>query len=130
MTGRGLLVWLVMLAAAVANGAFREMAITPRLGDSSGRVVSSIMLACIIIVIGRLLTPWLALQNSRAAWFTGLGWMGLTLAFEFLGGHFLFHTPWSQIVREYDIGQGRIWIIVPIATLLAPVLGFRPAGTR
>jgi len=44
----------------------------------------------------------------------------LTLAFEFLAGHYLFHNPWSRLLEDYDVARGRIWILVLFTTLLAP----------
>ena len=125
MVWRALVVWLAMLVAAVANGTFRELAITPRIGDHAARFVSSLVLAAIVLLIGQLLTPWIGLRTSRSAWRVGVAWVALTLAFEFVAGHFLFHTTWQQLAADYDLAHGRIWIVVIIATLLAPVLGYR-----
>jgi hypothetical protein len=52
----------------------------------------------------------------------GLGWMGLTLAFEFLAGHFLFKKRWSVLFADYNLADGRIWILVLVVLLLTPVL--------
>ena len=52
-------------------------------------------------------------------------WVALTLAFEFLAGHYLFHNPWDKLLADYDVWHGRIWPLVPIVTLLAPVIAYR-----
>ena len=38
----------------------------------------------------------------------GLTWLALTLAFEFLAGHYLFGSPWSKLLADYDVRHGRI----------------------
>jgi hypothetical protein len=52
----------------------------------------------------------------------GVLWVGLTLAFEFLAGHFLFRVPWSRLAADYNVARGRIWMLVLVATLVAPTL--------
>jgi len=52
-------------------------------------------------------------------------WVALTLAFEFLAGHYLFHNPWDKLLADYDVLHGRIWPLVLIVTLLAPVIAYR-----
>ena len=55
----------------------------------------------------------------------GAGWVVLTLAFEFLAGHYLFANSWERLLADYNVAQGRIWILVLITTLLAPVVVYR-----
>ena len=52
----------------------------------------------------------------------GVLWLAVTLAFEFLAGHYLFGDPWERLLAEYNVARGRLWVVVPITTLLAPVL--------
>lgn len=54
------------------------------------------------------------------AWAVGAGWVLLTVAFEFLAGHYLFGRPWAQLTADYDVLSGRIWPLVLVATLVAP----------
>jgi hypothetical protein len=48
----------------------------------------------------------------------------LTLAFEFLAGHYLFGHPWATLLADYNLARGRIWLLVLVATLLGPVLAY------
>jgi hypothetical protein len=54
--------------------------------------------------------------------------VALTLAFEFLAGHYLFGNPWSRLLEDYDVFRGRIWILVLITTAVAPRLCARMRG--
>jgi hypothetical protein len=47
-------------------------------------------------------------------------WLGLTLAFEFLVGHYAFGTSWNELLADYDILNGRLWLLVLVAALTAP----------
>jgi len=55
-------------------------------------------------------------------------WLLLTLAFEFGFGHYVFGKPWSVLLADYRLDQGRIWTLVPVITLLAPWLAGRWKG--
>ena len=46
-------------------------------------------------------------------------WLGiLVLAI----GHYLFGDSWDRLLADYNILRGRIWLLVPIVTLVAPLL--------
>ena len=51
-------------------------------------------------------------------------WLALTVSFEFLGGHFLFGQPWQRLLADYDLLDGRVWVLVLVVTALAPRLAF------
>ncbi|MBK8228497.1 MAG: hypothetical protein IPK70_15160 [Flavobacteriales bacterium] len=52
----------------------------------------------------------------------------MTLAFEFGAGHFLFKKPWSELLYDYNLAQGRIWSLLPIVTAMAPWLMAKARG--
>jgi hypothetical protein len=51
----------------------------------------------------------------------GMLWLALTLAFEFLVGHYVFRKPWTELIQDYDITRGRIWPLVLVMVLFAPL---------
>lgn len=119
---RPFLIWLAIVPVAIANGAFRTFALVPALGDNVAHVVSSVILSCLIVLIA-----WLGLRSESLtdAWRTGALWLLLTVLFEFVAGHWLFRHPWEKLLADYDITQGRVWVLVLLATLVAPVIAFR-----
>jgi hypothetical protein len=44
------------------------------------------------------------------------------VAFELLGGHYLFNRPWAVLLADFNLAAGRLWVLVLAATLLTPVL--------
>jgi hypothetical protein len=121
--------WLVILLVAFVNGGIREALIIPRTGDATGHVISTIMLCVAILVVCRLLIGWINPATARDSWRIGAMWLALTLAFEFLAGHYLFGTPWRGLLADYDILRGRVWVLVLVTTALAPWL-FAPKRGR
>ena len=125
MIPRALLLWLALLAGAFANGAFREILLVPRLGTARAHVASTAILAAIVLLLAYGGTRWVAPAGARQALAIGAMWVALTLAFEVLAGHYLFHRPWSVLLEDYDLTRGRVWIVIPLVTLLAPWLAWR-----
>lgn len=119
---RAALGWLLLLLLAVLNGAFRQAVLIPRIGESAGHIVSTLLLAVIIVGATRLLLPWIRAASARDAWVIGVLWLMLTIAFEFLGGRYLFGASWDELLAAYNLAEGHIWILIPITTLLAPVM--------
>jgi hypothetical protein len=122
LLGRVSIAWLVLLVAAVLNGAVRQAFLVEVMDEQAAHGVSTIILCLLIFGLGWLASPWLNLVSGREAWLAGGVWLVLTIAFEFLGGHYLFGAPWSGLLADYDLSRGRIWILVPIVTLLTPPL--------
>jgi hypothetical protein len=130
MFTRALVIWFVLLVVAVCNGALREAVIVPRTGSAAGRGISTLLLSAAILVLAWVSVPWIEPTRASDALLVGALWVALTLAFEFLGGHYLFGTPWPELLADYNVVKGRIWPLVLVTTLLAPWIAFRISGPR
>jgi len=119
---RALLAWLVLLALAVVNGAAREAWLIPRIGGLAGHAVSSLSLSALIFLLSWLTIGWINPATARDAFLIGLVWLTLTLAFEFLAGHYVFRKSWNELLADYDVLSGRMWVLVLVTTTLAPLL--------
>jgi hypothetical protein len=128
MLRRSFVVWLGLLVLAIANAGVREALITPSMGASAGHVISTITLCAAILLLTWLTIGWIRPHSSGDAWATGGLWFGLTAAFEFLGGHYLFGNSWSRLLEDYDVFRGRVWVLVLLTTALAPLLCARARG--
>lgn len=119
------LFWCALCAAAIANGAARELWLVPHLGAAAAHVASTLLL-CGVIWLAALLYARRkgATQSARGMWATGLYWTALTVAFEFLFGHYVAGRPWQWLLADYDITAGRVWVLVPVALALGPRLAW------
>ncbi|MBK8228495.1 MAG: hypothetical protein IPK70_15150 [Flavobacteriales bacterium] len=120
MWWKSLLFWFLLMALAIGNGTVRIKFIIPHTGLTMGLAISTVMLCALILVATWLGIRWLGPADAKQAWGIGLLWLAMTLAFEFGAGHFLFKKPWSELFYDYNIAQGRIWLLVPIVTAMAP----------
>lgn len=122
MIARAVVVWLGLALLASLNGAFRESVLVPRMSETAARAISTLMLSVVILIAALAAIGWISPAPHRDAWRIGVLWVALTLAFEFLAGHYLFRIPWRELTRDYNILQGRIWVLVLIVTAVAPAV--------
>jgi hypothetical protein len=113
-------IWCVLLVVASVNGAFREAVLIPRTGDVLGRVISTLLLSVFVIILAWLTIGWIGPRSAQDAWLVGVAWLLLTVTFEFLAGHYLFHNPWARLLEDYNVFRGRIWVLVLLTTVVAP----------
>lgn len=125
---RAFTVWGLLLVLAVLNGGVRDTWLTPRLGDTAGRALSSVLLSLLILLATWLTIRWIGPRTGGQALGLGALWLLLTLAFEFGAGRYAFGKSWSDLLADYDLSRGRIWILVLVVTLLAPGLAARLRG--
>ena len=124
---RALMVWCVLLLAAVANGGIREAVLVPRVGAATGHVLSSISLATIILVVTTATITWIGPANAAEARTIGIAWLLMTVAFEF-GFGLARGVTLQALLADYNILRGRIWLLVLVSTCLAPSLAARWRG--
>jgi hypothetical protein len=127
---RTVLIWFGLLILAILNGGFREAVLLPRLGRGLAQAVSTVMLSLLILALGWIAMPWIGPRTLQDAWTIGVLWVLLTLAFEFLAGHFFFGKPWEELLADYNLFAGRIWVMVLIVTLMTPIVAFTKRGLQ
>jgi hypothetical protein len=121
-------VWLGILLLANLNGAVREMWLIPAMGKIPGRALSTVALSVLVFLIAWLTVGWIRPVSTGDAMLIGLVWLLLTLGFEFLVGHYVFHKPWAELTEDYNVARGRIWPLVLVAVLFAPLWTARIKG--
>mgnify|MGYP006906720060 CR=1 FL=1 len=119
-----LLSWLPLPFLGVGNGIFREAVLKPRWGESVARPMSGITLIILIALYVLVLRRFRTVPSSDAL-VIGLTWVGLTIAFEFLFGYFVAKHTMAQLLANYDITTGNLWLVVVVWAGVAPYLLLR-----
>ena len=112
--------WIGMVIIAIMNGVIRDAVYGKSLGELTAHQISTFTL---IVLSGLYL--WLLglawnITSPGQAITIGLIWLALTVAFEFLFGHYVVKHPWDRLIHDYNILKGRIWILVLIWITIAP----------
>jgi hypothetical protein len=118
---RAVLAWLVLAAVMFANGAARALILEPRLGEHLARQIATG--TGVLMVFGFALVFVRRLEAPPGAELLKVGflWLALTLAFEF-GLGLATGASWETMLADYDVGQGRLWPLIPASALIAPWL--------
>jgi hypothetical protein len=124
MLFKAFIIWILLLILAVLNGAIRDLFISPRLGEQAGHVISTVILCATIFLVAWLSIRWIGADSGRDALLVGIQWVLLTIAFDFLAGHYLFGHTWERLLADYNLFRGRVWVFVLAANLLAPLWAF------
>jgi hypothetical protein len=116
------IVWFFFLMMAVVLGALRDRVVAPRLGiDRARRVMTLVLCLFIFLVTWLMVLSW----ENATAWTAigvGVGWTVATSIFECVMGRVVMKLTWSEIRADYHIFRGRLWPLVLLSTLTAPVL--------
>jgi hypothetical protein len=129
LAGRALAVWMAILVLAVFNGIVRESVLVPALGSGPGLFLSGLLLSCFILVVAFLALPWLGARSTRQLLLVGIGWVSLTLVFEFSFG-WLQGMNLDELLSAYTFEGGNIWPVVLLVTAVAPWLAARLRGMK
>jgi hypothetical protein len=114
-----------MVAIAIANGALRESWYGQHLSELTAHQISTLTA---VVLFGAYI--WFVVQfwspTSKAqAIAVGLLWLVMTIAFEFLFGHFVAGHTWERLLHDYNLLAGRVWPLVLVWVAVAPYLFFR-----
>ena len=55
----------------------------------------------------------------------GMVWLAMTVAFEFLFGHYVAKRPWRDLFLDYNLFAGRVWLVVLVWVTIAPYVFYQ-----
>ena len=114
--------WFGLLLIAMLNGALRDLVYKPLVGDLSSHQISvGVGILVFGVFIWYLGKRW-PLSSSSQTWIVGFLWLGMTVTFEFLFFHYARGVPWSILLHDYNLLEGRLWILVLVWVTIAPRL--------
>jgi hypothetical protein len=126
---RYVLAWIPMLVIAIANGAVRQMTYGKAMPELRAHQLStltgSVVLGAFIWFVVRAWPP----SSGRQALAVGLVWLSLTVAFESFMGLVLMKRTAAQILADYNLLAGRVWVLLLIWLAVAPWLFYRFRST-
>jgi hypothetical protein len=111
----------MLVILAIINGIIRNSFYSRQLGELLAHQVSTIVFCVTIIAFSYLFFKYSGVTGTKKDYLhIGLMWLFLTVAFEFLFGHFIAGHTWNHLLADYNVFKGRIWILVLIVTATAP----------
>jgi hypothetical protein len=104
--------WLGGTVLAIANGVVRELGYAGRVGDLAAHQISTAtFLALFAAYFAALERRW-PIATTRRALEIGATWVVLTVAFEFGFGHWVDGKSWAELLENYDLTSGHLFLLV------------------
>jgi len=117
--------WVPMVFIAIANGVLRQYFYGRWMTELSAHQVSSLTAVILFYLYTWILEIKWPLESSQQAVAVGIIWLCLTVAFEFLFGHYVANHPWSRLIQDYNLLSGRLWALVLLAVTAAPYVVYK-----
>ncbi len=117
--------WVPLVFIAIANGTFRQIAFQQTLGELYAHQLST---AIGILLFGFYIFWYIRITKPQSMSETvriGILWMLLTIAFEFGLGRLILNRDWSTLLHDYNLVDGRVWVLVLIWVAVAPTMFFK-----
>lgn len=120
-----ILAWFPMIIIAIANGLFREKVLTRHLNELQAHQMSTFTMIMLFgIYVWILFKLWIPTSTNQAI-LIGFLWLVLTVVFEFVFGHYVAEHSWEKLLNDYNVLQGRVWILVLIWITVSPYLIYK-----
>ena len=121
---RATLAWMLIILAETLHGALREIFIAPQIGDLRARQLGVFIGSVIIFAIACLMVRWLGARTRGEHLAVGVGWVVLTVLFEFALGRAL-GASWERIFSDYNPARGGFMALGLAFMAVAPLLAAR-----
>lgn len=116
-------IWFLLLVIAVVAGAIRTTLLQPRIGEHGAHVVGTLVVVAVFAAVIWRAARWISPALARSQLVSvGTMWFVATVTFEFGFGHYVMGHSWFRLLADYNLFAGRLWIVVLVTVLLAPVI--------
>lgn len=116
-----ILSWFGLMVIAILNGVIRTSTYGKRIPELKAHQLSCFTGAVFLgVAISILNLKWPVVSAGQAL-DIGAIWLVMTILFEFGFGHYIMKHSWEKLFHDYRIDKGRLWILVLIWILLAPL---------
>lgn len=114
-----------MLLVSIANCVVRDFTYGKHMSELSAHQLSTVISVLVLAIVIWFFVKKYPPASTQQAALTGILWMTLTIAFEFLFFHYVGGHSWPALLANYNIFNGRVWVIVLIWVAIAPYIFFR-----
>jgi hypothetical protein len=128
---RALGVWFLLAAGMLLLGGFRGALTSNK--DMDPKFVAQVADcagAIIVLVATFYLVDKLETEKTRDLLLVGGVWVVLITAVDILFGRYVLHHEWAAIFQDYDLLDGRLWLLVLTAFFVGPFLTTRLHGVE
>jgi len=117
--------WIPLPIIGIINGVIREFGYRRFVNELLAHQISTITLIVLFGIYTWLICHVLRIELLGQAIMLGVVWLVLTVMFEFLFGHYVMGNPWSKLFHDYNLLEGRLWILILVWISIAPYIIYK-----
>jgi hypothetical protein len=111
-----------MVIIAIINGSIRQSIYETFLDELSAHQLSVITgIIFFAIYIWFISGKW-KIKSGKEAFLIGLMWLVMTVLFEFVFGYFVIGNSFEELLLDYNVLKGRLWIGILIWITISPII--------
>jgi hypothetical protein len=118
-------VWFILAVSAIVVATFRVEVLLPPLGEQTAHQLGTLLYLIVQFIIIYFFIKKLKIKETKTLLGIGLFWVFVTIIFEFVFGHYVMGHPWQKLFADYNIFNGRLWVLVLINNMVAPFISYK-----
>lgn len=115
-------IWFILAVSAIVVATFRVGVLLPPFGEQTAHQVGTLLYLIVQFFIIYFFIKKLKLKEIKTLLGIGIFWVVITIMFEFIFGHYVMGHQWQKLFADYNLFNGRLWILVLINNLIAPLI--------
>jgi uncharacterized BrkB/YihY/UPF0761 family membrane protein len=115
-------IWFILTISAIIVATFRVNVLLPQFGEQTAHQIGTILFLIVQFIIIYFFIKKMKVKETKTLLGVGLFWVVITIIFEFLFGHYVMGNSWQKLFADYNLLDGRLWVLVLINNLSAPLI--------
>jgi len=113
-------IWVILAVSAIVVATFRNGVLLPAFGEQTAHQLGTILFLIVQFIIIYFFIKKMKIKDVKFLLGIGIFWVVITVIFELLFGHFVMNHSWEKLLADYNLFNGRLWVLVLINNMAAP----------
>jgi len=115
-------IWFLLAISAIIVATFRIAVLLPQVGEQTAHQLGTILYLIVQFLIIYLFIRKMKIRDVKTLLLIGIFWAVITIIFEFVFGHYVIGHSWQKLFADYNLFNGRLWVLVLINNIVAPLI--------
>jgi hypothetical protein len=115
-------IWVILAVSAILVASFRIGILLPPFGEQTAHQLGTVLYLLVQFIIIFFFIRKLKIKEFKTLLGIGIFWVVITIIFEFAFGHYVMDHPWQKLFADYNLFNGRLWVLVLINNIAAPLI--------
>ena len=115
-------IWFLLAISAIVVATFRIAVLLPQVGEQTAHQLGTILYLIVQFLIIYLFIRKMKIRDVKTLLLIGIFWAVITIIFEFVFGHYVIGHSWQKLFADYNLFNGRLWVLVLINNIVAPLI--------